>query len=112
MDNVIKLYKALADENRLRIMNLLRRGELCVCKITEVLSMPQSRASRHLSYLKNAGLVRDRRDGLWIHYSLADSPSPLHEKILETLDHLSDESSLFVQDVKAFEKKKDAACIS
>jgi ArsR family transcriptional regulator len=112
MENVIRLYKALADENRLRIMNLLRRGELCVCKITEILSMPQSRASRHLACLKNAGLVHDRREGLWIHYSLVDSSSPLHEKILETLDHLSDESPLFVQDVKALEKKGDAACIS
>lgn len=65
-------FKALADATRLRILNLLLHGELCVCDIQHVLDATQSNVSRHLAYLKNDGLVRDRRDGYRIFYRLAD----------------------------------------
>ena len=65
-------FKALADVTRLRILNLLLHGELCVCDIQHVLEATQPNVSRHLAYLKNAGLVRDRRDGYRIFYRLAD----------------------------------------
>ena len=61
-------FKALADPTRIRITVLLSRGELCVCDLTAVLAMPQSTISRHMSKLKSAGLVVDRRDGRWVHY--------------------------------------------
>src|SRR4051812_49724166 len=66
-----RVLRALADTTRLRILALLRAGEVCVCHIHESLKLPQSKVSRHLAYLRQAGLVRARRDGLWVHYSLA-----------------------------------------
>ena len=64
------LFKALGDATRLRILGLLLTGEVCVCDIHESLRIPQPKASRHLAYLRRAGLVETRRDGLWIHYRL------------------------------------------
>ncbi|MDD5306285.1 MAG: metalloregulator ArsR/SmtB family transcription factor [Deltaproteobacteria bacterium] len=72
MRDLAQTFKALADETRLAMLALiLARGELCVCDLTEVLSITQSKASRHLRYLKNTGLLDDRRDGLWVHYRVA-----------------------------------------
>lgn len=70
MENLASYFKGLADENRLRILNLLFAGELCGCDIQHVLGTSQSNVSRHLSYLKNAGLVADRRVGNRVYYSL------------------------------------------
>jgi ArsR family transcriptional regulator len=63
------IFKALSDETRLRIYLLLGNGELCVCQIQVALAMSQTKISRHLTVLRNAGLVISRRDGLWIYYS-------------------------------------------
>jgi ArsR family transcriptional regulator len=63
-------FHALADETRLRIIERLRGGEECVCNLTDILDTGQSRLSFHLKTLKDAGLVRDRRQGRWIYYSL------------------------------------------
>jgi ArsR family transcriptional regulator len=71
------LFRALADATRLRILGLLLTGEVCVCHIHESLRMPQSKVSRHLAYLRRAGLVATRREGLWIHYRLAVSSEPV-----------------------------------
>jgi ArsR family transcriptional regulator len=76
-DAIATLFQALADPTRLRILGLLLSGEVCVCHIHESLRIPQPKASRHLAYLRRAGLVSTRRDGLWIHYRLADSPEPI-----------------------------------
>lgn len=65
-------FKGLADQNRLRIVNLLLRDELCGCDIQYVLALSQSNVSRHLTYLKQAGLVQDRRDGYRVFYRLVD----------------------------------------
>jgi ArsR family transcriptional regulator len=75
------VFKALADPTRLRILGLLVGGEVCVCDIHETLGIPQPRASRHLSYLRRAGLVKTRKDGLWVHYQL----SPLDDKVTRAL---------------------------
>jgi ArsR family transcriptional regulator len=77
MRNLLNIFKALSDETRVRILKLLESGELCICKIMEVLDMKQSRISRHMGILKNAGLVVDRRDGKWVHYSLNPNPEGL-----------------------------------
>ncbi|UCD65191.1 MAG: winged helix-turn-helix transcriptional regulator [Candidatus Zixiibacteriota bacterium] len=68
-------FKALSEPVRLRTVVLLTEGELCVCDLTEVLSLPQSTVSRHMSRLKTAGLVSDRREGKWVYYRLADPSS-------------------------------------
>lgn len=70
MKPIVEIIKALSDNIRLRIINLLYHGELCVREIVNILSLPQSTVSRHLTVLKNAGVVKDRKDGLWTYYSL------------------------------------------
>ena len=68
---VDQVFKALADPTRVRILGLLGGGETCVCHIHESLRLPQSLVSRHLAYLRRAGLVEARKQGLWVHYRLA-----------------------------------------
>lgn len=70
MNELVTIFKALSDETRLRIIKLLEQGELCVCDITAALDMVQPKVSFHLSTLKEAGLIKDRKQGKWIHYSL------------------------------------------
>ena len=65
------LFLALGDGTRLRVLNLMRHGEICVSAFTDVLGQSQPKVSRHLAYLRNAGIVEARRDGKWMHYSLA-----------------------------------------
>ncbi len=66
------LFRALADETRLRIVALLSHGELCVCHLEEALGLPQPNISRHLGILRAAGIVADRREGPWVHYRLVE----------------------------------------
>ncbi len=70
MDDFAAVLKALSDGTRLRILNLLGTGELCVCDLMAVLGMPQSKVARHLAYLRGAGWVVGRRSGKWMHYRL------------------------------------------
>lgn len=70
MEELLAIFKALSDETRLRIIKLLEQGELCVCDITAALDMVQPKVSFHLATLREAGLIRDRKQGKWIHYSL------------------------------------------
>jgi len=70
MDNYLKILNALTDETRLRIINLLYERELCVCDIGDILGTTQTKISRHLAYLRNADLVRDRKIAQWSFYSL------------------------------------------
>ena len=70
IEKVEKILKALGDRSRLRIINMLGEKSLCVCEITEVLKLSQSTVSGHLRLLKDAGLVEDEKDGLWVEYRL------------------------------------------
>ncbi|MFL5468620.1 MAG: ArsR/SmtB family transcription factor [Gemmatimonadaceae bacterium] len=69
-ERAIELFHALSDETRLEIIELLRKGERCVCELTDTLDAAQSRLSFHLRVLKDAGIVRDRKYGRWVHYDL------------------------------------------
>ncbi len=73
MNDLVAIFKALSDETRLRVIKLLEQGELCVCDISAALDMVQPKVSFHLSALKDAGLIKDRKQGKWIHYSLNES---------------------------------------
>ncbi|HMK55022.1 MAG TPA: metalloregulator ArsR/SmtB family transcription factor [Dissulfurispiraceae bacterium] len=73
MQEILTIFKALSDETRLRILKLLEHGELCVCDIFSALDMIQPKVSFHLSVLKEARLIKDRKAGRWVHYSLDDS---------------------------------------
>ncbi len=83
--NLATVFRALSDRTRLRILNLLQAGELCVCDLVDVLDVPQPTASRHLAYLRKAGLVLARKEGLWHYYRLSPCTSEFHEKLLECL---------------------------
>lgn len=85
MERTSEILKALSDPTRLRIISLLRHGELCVCDLTAALQIPQSTVSRHLSSLKNAGWVHGLRCGKWMHYRLRDDQSALHNGLIELL---------------------------
>jgi ArsR family transcriptional regulator len=79
------MFRAFSDRTRLRILHLLPGGELCVCHIVDVLGVPQPKASRHLAYLRRAGLVIARKQGLWMYYRLAPARNKLHAKLLDCL---------------------------
>ena len=81
MDETVQMFKALSEEIRLRVLSLLMDGELCVCDLMEVLNLPQSTVSRHLAYLRNAGWVAGRRQGLWMYYRISEKMTPLHSGI-------------------------------
>jgi ArsR family transcriptional regulator len=71
MKQAVKIFKALSDATRIRMIKLLEKaGELCVCEIVRALDISQTRASRNLNILKHAGLVKDRRIKMWVHYSI------------------------------------------
>lgn len=72
-----RLFRALADPTRLRLLNLMSSQEVCVCYFTEVIGAPQPKISRHLAYLRRAGIVAARREGKWMHYRLA-TPKDSH----------------------------------
>lgn len=74
--NAEKFFLALADQNRLRLLSLMGDDEICVCYFVEVLQMPQPKVSRHLAYLRRAGIVSARRDGKWIHYRIVPPQEP------------------------------------
>ena len=69
-ERAVELFHALSDETRLQIIELLRKGERCVCELTDSLDAAQSRLSFHLRVLRDAGIVRDRKDGRWVYYEL------------------------------------------
>jgi len=79
---ITALFKALADESRLRILWLVEERPLCVCEIQAVLGLAQSTVSRHLQILEDAGFVASERDGLWKNYRLCPAPPPLAQGLL------------------------------
>ncbi|MDW8321907.1 MAG: metalloregulator ArsR/SmtB family transcription factor [Armatimonadota bacterium] len=88
MENAVRILKALSDETRLRLTKVLMQGEFCVCELVDALEVEQSNLSRHLAVLKNAGLVRDRRRGLWVYYTVAEEATEQLRGILEALGNL------------------------
>ena len=82
VDELENLFKALADKTRLRILALLGSNEVCVCHIHDSLGVPQPTVSRHLAYLRKSGLVEARRDGVWMHYQISRSLSPVLQGVV------------------------------
>lgn len=93
--DLVTLFQALGDRTRLRLLNLLAAGEICVCYFIDVLDDPQPKISRHLAYLRRAGLASARRDGKWMHYSLARPSSPAVARVLDaTLEELANDKQM------------------
>jgi ArsR family transcriptional regulator len=108
---VSRLFKALGDETRLRIVALLAHGELCVCHVQEALGLTQPNASRQLGILKNAGIVDSRRDGTWTYYSLTRQADGHRSRQLETLVRTFAAQAVLKKDVERLrELRGPAAC--
>ena len=110
-DTVDSMFRAFSDRTRLRILNILRDGELCVGDIVASLGAPQPRISRHLAYLRKAKLVTVRKSGLWSHYSLAPARTAFHRKLLECLGKCFTEvPELQADDARAAKIRKSGGC--
>lgn len=94
LDNMENLFLGLADKTRLRILNLIRDEEVCVWFFTEVLGESQPKISRHLAYLRNAGIVSTRRDGKWIFYSITPADEGARRILLDVLDSLDAQADM------------------
>lgn len=103
LKEIEKNYKALSDRNRLRIINMLKHRAMCVCEITKILKLSQSTVSGHLRVLKEAGLVEDKKDGLWIEYSLCKDKR-LNKKLLGLTE------TFFESDQEMKEEREKALC--
>jgi ArsR family transcriptional regulator, arsenate/arsenite/antimonite-responsive transcriptional repressor len=89
--DLVTIFKALSDETRLRILKLLEQGELCVCDIVAAFDMIQPKVSFHLAALKAAGLLKDRREGKWMHYKIDDSDLFKRLLILSVIEKIPEE---------------------
>ncbi len=114
MRTLTTLAKALADENRLRILNALRHGELCVCQLIELLGLAPSTVSKHLWILRQAGLVDYRKEARWIHYRLPDTPpEPMASALRWVLAALAHTEVAFHDDrrvVEILKEDKESLC--
>jgi ArsR family transcriptional regulator len=107
--DLVDVYRALADETRLRILALLREGEVCVCHIHGGLRLPQPTISRHLAYLRKTGLVEARRQGVWMHYRLAMPQSPVVRQVLDSALHALTHAEVTASDAARLRKELAAA---
>ena len=101
LNRVDLLFRAFSDRTRLRILNLLAGGELCVCDLVDVLKIPQPKASRHLAYLRKAGLVTARKQGYWSYYELAPANNSFHQKLLDCIGCCFQDVPELAKDTKA-----------
>ena len=101
MHNLIRKFRALSDETRLRILNILLVRECCVCEVMEILEISQTRASRNLNILYNAGFLKSRRDGLWSFYSIdVDSMEESDFYLADTVKKGLENNRTAVQDIQ------------
>lgn len=106
MRNLALFHAALSDPTRLRLLSLMKNGEVCVCYLQEVLKTNQPKISRHLAYLKRAGLVEARRDGRWMHYRLKKTDGSLDRILSQTLACLGQEAQI----KKDVQRLKQVSC--
>jgi len=92
MQELLNIFKALSDETRLKLLKILEKGEICVCDLVSVLNVSQPKISFHLNVLKEAGLIKDRRQGKWVHYSINDSDMFKRFLILSVMEKIPDEA--------------------
>ena len=104
------LFKAFADETRVRILSLLAQDEQCVCEIHDTLGLPQPTISRHLAYLRRMGLVMERREGKWIIYALAPGRDAAHAALLRCLRGCFQEVDVLQKDSARRRKLKSPRC--
>ena len=99
-DELCQVYRCLCDKTRLRILNLLSDGSLCVCHLQDILVESQVKISKHLAYLKAHDLVKSERKANWMIYQITKNANPILEKNLKCLQDLSSEDPIFKTDIK------------
>ena len=108
MFSVERFFQALGDNTRLRLLNLMGEQEICVCYFVEILGGPQPKISRHLAYLRSAGIISARREGRWMHYRIVMPPHIGASMILrQTLDWLMEDKAM-----QADRERLSKACCS
>jgi ArsR family transcriptional regulator len=110
VDKPNQLFRAFADETRLRLMNLLAQRPHCVCEFESILRVPQPKISRHLAYLRRSGLVTETRHGKMIMYALAEPRSKLHETLLCCVRGCFQEIDFLKKDIARARKTKPIIC--
>jgi len=104
---IVEVLKALADETRVRILNLLYKETLCVCDLEEILKLSQSNASRHLTKLKNAKLITGDKQAQWVYYRVDEKTLEQHSFVKELLEQGLDKSHQCQKDVARLRKYRD-----
>ena len=104
-----RLFRALSDKTRLRILNLLLTGELCVCDLVGVLGCPQPTASRHLAYLRKVGLVTVRKEGVWCYYQLAPAATDFHAALRKCVEYCGELPRL-AKDLDKLKENRSSCC--
>ena len=110
MDKPNQLFKAFSDETRLRILNLLAERDCCVCEFQQLLRVPQPKISRHLSYLRRAGLVETRKCGKWAIYSLTPARNRVHLTLVHCVKNCFADIEFLQRDRVRARKMKPVSC--
>ncbi len=105
---IVSVFKALGDENRLRILNLLFQKDLCVCEIEVILELNQSNVSRNLRILRKNNFVDTHKEAQWIHYDLSSSFKEKHMELVKYLEKAFNKNDIFIKDLKRLEKYRDS----
>ena len=108
---LIQIYECLCDPTRLRVLNVLAQGPLCVCHFQEILREPQVKISKHLGYLRTRGLVICERRGNWMIYALPAKPSPELKANLACLQDCAQENPVFLRDLARLNKAAPARAV-
>ena len=108
--DLIEIYQCFCDRTRLRILNLLTRSPLCVCHFQDILGEPQVKVSKHLSYLRNRGMVVATRDGNWMVYALPKKRSHELETNLECLQDCVHSDAIFARDLRKLTRLRESCC--
>lgn len=105
---IVSVFKALGDENRLRILNLLFQKDLCVCEIEVILDLNQSNVSRNLRILRKNDFVDTHKEAQWIHYALSSTFKEDHMDLVKYLEKSLNEKDIFKKDLKRLEKYRNS----
>lgn len=105
---LVEIFKALGDENRIRILNILKEGELCVCEIESILGITQSNASRHLNKLKSLKIIRGEKKAQWVYYTIDRQFIEKNELLYSYLKSKLGENDLSTKDLQKLIKYKDS----
>jgi ArsR family transcriptional regulator len=105
MRNTAELFKILSDETRLRLIAALMKDEFCVCELVDALKVSQYNISRHLGVLRKAGLVEDRKEGIWVYYRLTSRMESLTHDLLKTLGQHLVKEKIIKEDILRLEKR-------